>query len=221
MINVILLGPPGAGKGTQAKFLEETFGLTQLSTGEMLRAEVAAGSTIGRQAGELMKAGQFVPDEMIVGIISKRLDGNDCRQGVILDGFPRNLPQAEALDRMLKEKGLRLDRVFSIAVDDDAMVERITGRFSCAACGAGYHDQFQRPKKDGVCDNCGGTEFARRADDNAETVRERLKAYYECTKPMLDHYGKMKLVTSLDGMAAIEDVSEQLNTAIIRELYVD
>jgi adenylate kinase len=221
MINVVLLGPPGAGKGTQAKFLEETFGITPLSTGDMLRAEVAAGSAIGQRADAIMKAGQFVPDDMIVGIIAHRLDGDDCRNGIILDGFPRNLPQAEALDEMLKEMNLKLDRVLSIVVDDDAMVDRITGRFSCAKCGAGYHDKFQRPKTDGVCDDCGGTEFVRRADDNAKTVRERLKAYYECTKPMLDHYEKQGLVSSVDGMAAIEEVSEQLKTAIIKELHVD
>ena len=221
MINVVLLGPPGAGKGTQAKFLEETFGITPLSTGDMLRAEVAAGSTIGRKADAIMKAGQFVPDDMIVGIIAQRLDGDACRSGIILDGFPRNLPQAEALDEMLKEKGLKLDRVLSIVVDDDAMVERITGRFSCAKCGAGYHDKFHRPKIDGVCDDCGGTEFVRRADDKAETVRARLDAYYECTKPMLDHYGKMGLVSSVDGMASIEEVSEQLKAAITKELNVD
>jgi len=221
MINIVLLGPPGAGKGTQARFLEETFEITPLSTGDMLRAEVAAGSTIGRKADEIMKDGHFVPDDMIVGIICKRLDGDDCRHGVILDGFPRNLPQAEALDEMLKQKGLKLDRVLSIVVDDDAMVDSITGRFSCAQCGAGYHDQFQRPETEGVCDNCGGTEFVRRADDKAETVRERLKAYYECTKPMLDHYEKQGLVSSVDGMAAIEDVSEQLKTAITKELHVD
>ena len=217
MINIVLLGPPGAGKGTQAKFLEETFGITQLSTGDMLRAEVAAGSSIGRKADAIMKAGQFVSDDMIVGIIAHRLDGDDCRNGIILDGFPRNLPQAEALDEMLKEKSLKLDRVLSIEVDDDAMVDRITGRFSCAKCGAGYHDQFQRPETAGVCDNCGGTEFVRRADDNAKTVRERLKAYHECTKPMLEHYTEMGLVSSVDGMATIEEVSEQLKAAITGE----
>jgi len=221
MINIVLLGPPGAGKGTQAKFLEETFGIAQLSTGDMLRAEVAAGSNIGRKADAIMQAGKLVPDDVIVGIIAQRLDSDGCRQGFILDGFPRTLPQAEALDEMLKEKGLKLDRVLSIEVDDDAMVDRITGRFSCAQCGAGYHDKFQRPKKDGVCDNCGGTEFVRRADDNAETVRERLKAYHEWTKPILDYYGTVGLVSSVDGMAAIEDVSEQLKTAITKELHVD
>lgn len=221
MINIVLLGPPGAGKGTQAKLLEETFGIAQLSTGDMLRAEVAAGSGIGRKADAIMKAGQLVPDEVIVGIFSQRLDSDACRQGFILDGFPRTLPQAEALDEILKEKGLKLDRVLSIEVDDDAMVERITGRFSCAQCGAGYHDKFQRPETDGVCDKCSGTKFVRRADDNAKTVRERLKAYHESTKPILDYYRKKGLVSSVDGMAAIEQVSEQLRTAITRELHVD
>ena len=221
MISIVLLGPPGAGKGTQAKFLEETFGIAQLSTGEMLRAEVAEDTAIGRRAGAIMKVGQLVPDDMIVGIIAHRLERDDCRNGFILDGFPRNLPQAEALDEMLAEKNVKLDRVLSIEVDDDAMVDRITGRFSCAQCGAGYHDRFQRPETDGVCDNCGGTEFVRRADDNAKTVRERLRAYYECTKPMLDHYGEIGLVTPVNGMASIEEVSEQLKTAITRELHVD
>lgn len=220
-MNLVLLGPPGAGKGTQARFLEETFGIAQLSTGEMLRAEVAEDTAIGRKADAIMKVGQLVPDDMIVRIIAHRLDSDGCRNGFILDGFPRNLPQAEALDEMLKEKSLKLDHVLSIEVDDDAMVDRITGRYSCAQCGAGYHDRFQRPETDGVCDECGGTEFVRRADDNAETVRERLKAYYECTKPMLDHYEEEGLVSSVDGMATIEEVSEQLKTAITKELHVD
>lgn len=216
MINIILLGPPGAGKGTQAKVLEDSFGIVQLSTGDMLRAEVSAGSDIGREADAIMKAGQLVPDGIIVGIISKRLDDDDCRQGVILDGFPRTLPQAEALDTMLEEKSLKLDRVLSIEVDDDAMVERITGRFSCSQCGAGYHDKFQRPAKEGVCDSCGSTDFIRRADDNAETVRARLEAYHKSTKPILDYYGEKGLVSAVDGMSAIEEVSEQLKTAITR-----
>jgi adenylate kinase len=214
-MKLVLLGPPGAGKGTQAKVLEEAFGIAQLSTGDMLRAEVAEGTAIGRQADMIMKAGKLVPDDMIVGIIAHRLEGDDCRNGFILDGFPRTLPQAEALDGMLKEKHLTLDRVLSIEVDDDAIVERIAGRFSCAKCGAGYHDQFQRPKTEGVCDTCGGTEFVRRADDNAETARERLKAYHEQTKPILDHYRIEGLVSEVDGMAGIENVTEQLKKAII------
>lgn len=214
MINIVLLGPPGAGKGTQAKFLEETFDIAQLSTGDMLRAEVAADSEIGRNADAIMKAGQLVPDDMIVGLIGGRLEADDCRNGFILDGFPRTVPQAEALEEMLRDKRLKLDRVLSIEVDDDAMVERITGRFSCANCGAGYHEKFQRPQVDGVCDVCGARDFARRADDNAKTVRQRLKAYHEQTKPLLDYYQARGLVRSVDGMATIEEVSNQLKMAI-------
>ena len=217
MINVVLLGPPGAGKGTQAKALEETFKIVQLSTGEMLRSEVAAGSEIGRVAGALMKAGHLVPDEITVNIIDHRLDGDDCRNGFILDGFPRTIAQAEALDAMLRRRNLKLNCVLSLEVDDEAMVERITGRFTCARCGAGYHEKFQPPKVDGVCDVCGGTEFFRRADDNAETVRQRLKAYHRQTKPIIAHYRERGLVRSVDGMGTIEEVSEMLKAAVTGE----
>jgi adenylate kinase len=214
-MNLILLGPPGAGKGTQATRLEKAYGIAQLSTGEMLRAEVEAGSEIGRKADGIMKAGQLVPDDVIIGIISERLDHDDCRNGFILDGFPRTVPQAEALDVMLGEKGLRLDHVMSIEVDDEAMIRRITGRFSCAKCGAGYHDEFQRPKMEGVCDVCGSTEFTRRADDNADTVRERLVAYHAQTEPIIDHYDKLGLLRRVDGMEPIDKVTEQLKAAIV------
>jgi adenylate kinase len=207
-MNVILFGPPGAGKGTQAKRLEELFGIAQLSTGEMLRAEVAAGSALGRQADEIMKAGGLVPDDLIIGMIDGRLDQDDCRDGFILDGFPRTLGQARALDDLLQRKGLALDHVISIEVDDDAMVERITGRYTCCTCGAGYHDTFQRPRIEGVCDKCGGTTFERRADDNEATVRSRLDAYHAQTKPILNHY--QALVRTVDGMASIDGVTDQL-----------
>jgi adenylate kinase len=207
-MNVILFGPPGAGKGTQAKRLEELFGIAQLSTGEMLRAEVAAGSALGRQADEIMKAGGLVPDDLIIGMIDGRLDQDDCRDGFILDGFPRTLGQARALDDLLQRKGLALDHVISIEVDDDAMVERITGRYTCGTCGAGYHDTFQRPRIEGVCDKCGGTTFERRADDNEATVRSRLDAYHAQTKPILNHY--QALVRTVDGMASIDGVTDQL-----------
>ncbi|MFO1127043.1 MAG: adenylate kinase [Rhodospirillales bacterium] len=219
-MNVILLGPPGSGKGTQAKRLEEAFGIVQLSTGEMLRAEVAAASEIGRTADAIMKAGGLVPDDVIVGIMDRRLDHPDCGNGFILDGFPRTVPQAESLDAMLTRKGIALDLVVTLDVDDDAMVERISGRYSCASCGAGYHDTFQQPKVDNVCDVCGGREFVRRKDDNAETVRQRLKAYHAQTKPIIAHYEAKGLVRHVDGMGPIDDVTAGLR-AVLADRRVD
>jgi adenylate kinase len=213
-MNVVLLGPPGSGKGTQAKRLEEAFGIAQLSTGDMLRAEVAAGSEVGRKADAIMRAGQLVPDDMIIALIECRLDAPECRTGFILDGFPRTVPQAEALDVMLKSKGLKLDHVLELEVDDEAMVERISGRFSCASCGAGYHDKFQQPKVSGVCDVCGSTEFVRRADDNAETVRARLKAYHTQTAPISAYYERQGILKRVNGMGAIDQVSKDLTKAI-------
>ncbi|MEQ8195087.1 MAG: adenylate kinase [Rhodospirillales bacterium] len=213
-MNVILIGPPGAGKGTQAKRLEEQYNIVQLSTGDMLRAEVASGSALGQEAKGLMNAGKLVPDGMIVDMISARIDKDDCADGFILDGFPRTVPQADALDGMLKEKGLKIDHTIELKVDDDAMVKRITGRYTCAKCGAGYHDSFQKPRKEGVCDKCGGTEFTRRADDNEETVRARLKAYHDQTAPIIAYYGKKGVMKSVDGMAAIDEVTAQLEEII-------
>jgi len=180
-MNLILLGPPGAGKGTQAKRLEDRHSLVQLSTGDMLRAVVASGVPLGQQAKEIMAAGKLMPDELMIEMIADRISKPDCATGFILDGFPRTVPQAEALDRMLEDKGLKLDQVIEMKVDDAALVERITGRYTCAKCGQGYHDKFQTPKVDGVCDVCGSTEFTRRADDNAETVTTRLAAYHKQT----------------------------------------
>lgn len=213
-MNVVLLGPPGSGKGTQAKTLEQVFGIAQLSTGDMLRAEVAAGSEVGREADAIMRAGQLVPDDMIIALIGSRLDAADCRSGFILDGFPRTVPQAEALDVMLETKGLKLDHALELVVDDEAMVERISGRFSCARCGAGYHDSFKQPKVRGVCDVCGSTEFVRRADDNAETVRARLKAYHAQTEPISAYYERQQILKRIDGMGAIDQVSKDLTKAI-------
>jgi len=213
-MNLILLGPPGAGKGTQSKRLEEKFKIVQLSTGDMLRAEVASGSDLGKQAKEIMEAGQLVSDDIIIGMISNRVDQEDCKNGFILDGFPRTVPQAEALGRMLADKSLKLEHVLELEVDDEAMVARICGRYTCAKCGAGYHDSFQKPAKEGVCDKCESTEFIRRADDNEETVRARLKAYHEQTAPIAQFYGDLGILTSVDGMADIDVVTHQLESII-------
>lgn len=209
-MNIILMGPPGGGKGTQAKILQDKYGMVQLSTGDMLRSAVASGSEIGKRAKAVMEAGQLVSDEIVIGIIDERLDQPDAKKGFILDGFPRTTAQAEALDALLTRKGLRLDAVIEIRVPDDFLVERITGRFSCTKCGAGYHDKFQRPKTDGVCDSCGGTEFTRRADDNAETVKKRLDAYHAQTAPLLPYYQGKGILQVVDGTLPIDEVTGHL-----------
>lgn len=213
-MNLILLGPPGAGKGTQASRLEEAHGLKHLSTGDMLRAAVASGSALGQQAKAVMEAGQLMPDEIIIRMIADRIEEPDCKNGFILDGFPRTVPQAEALDSMLAEKGERVDLVIEIAVDEAALVERIAGRFSCARCGAGYHDKFRRPKVEGICDVCGSTEFTRRKDDTEETVRARLEAYREQTAPILPYYEAKGLLRRVDGMAGVDEVTRQIEEVL-------
>ncbi len=211
---LILLGPPGAGKGTQAKRLEETRGLVQLSTGDMLRAEVAAGTALGRQAKQIMDAGKLVPDEVIIGMIEGRLSQSGAGKGAILDGFPRTVAQAEALDAMLSKLGRRIDHVIELKVDEAALIDRIAGRYTCAKCGAGYHDRFKPTAKKGVCDNCAGSEFVRRKDDNPETMKTRLEAYRQQTAPILPYYGARKLVRQVDGMAPVETVAAQIDAVL-------
>jgi adenylate kinase len=207
-VNIILLGPPGAGKGTQASRLEDERGMVQLSTGDMLRAAVAAETPVGLQAKDVMARGDLVSDEIVTGILSDRLDEDDVKQGFILDGYPRTEAQAHSLDALLAEKGMKLDHVIELVVDEDALVERITGRFTCAKCGEGYHDTFKKPEVEGVCDECGSTEFKRRPDDNAETVRTRMEEYRTKTAPIIPHYEPKGLVRRVDGMADIDAVSE-------------
>lgn len=213
---LILLGPPGAGKGTQARMLEEAHGLVQLSTGDLLRAAVAAGTDAGKQAKAVMEAGGLVSDDIVIAILKDRLADADCANGVILDGFPRTTGQAEALDALLSDTGQRINAAISLEVDDAAMVERISGRFTCGDCGEGYHDSFKPTMADGVCDNCGGTNMKRRADDNAETVAERLKAYHAQTAPLVAYYENNGALFRVDAMGAIEQIASELNVLVAK-----
>jgi adenylate kinase len=213
-MNIILLGAPGAGKGTQAQRLQSDLGMIQLSTGDMLRAAVAAGSELGKQAKGLMAAGKLVPDDLMVGLIEDRISRPDCAKGFILDGFPRTEAQAEALDRMLAKAGHKLDRVIEMEVDEKALTERIVGRFTCAKCGTGYNDTFKRPKVDGVCDVCGSTQFTRRPDDNAETMKTRMAAYRAQTEPLLPYYSARKVLRKVDGMAGMDEVYRQIRAVL-------
>lgn len=214
---LILLGPPGAGKGTQARMLEETFGLVQLSTGDLLRAAVAAGTEAGKAAKAVMEAGQLVSDEIVLAILKDRMAEPDTARGVILDGFPRTAVQAASLDELLSDQGLSIGAAISLEVDDAAMVERVSGRYTCANCGEGYHDSFKQPAVAGVCDKCGATEFKRRADDNAETVGARLEAYHAQTAPLISYYDGKGVLARVDAMAAIDQVATDLS-AIVTDL---
>lgn len=216
-MNLILLGPPGAGKGTQAKELSTKHGLVQLSTGDMLRAAAKAGTKMGLEAKALMDKGELVSDAIVIKIISERIDLPDCVNGFILDGFPRTLNQAAALDQMLKDKQCNLDAVIELRVDYSRLVERIVGRYACAKCGEGYHDRFKRPKVRQACDVCGSAEFTRRADDNAETVTTRMLAYYRDTSPLVGYYFCKGWLRSVDGMAPIDQVAGEIESIVAKK----
>jgi len=213
-MRLILLGPPGAGKGTQAQRIVETHGIPQLSTGDMLRAAVAAETEVGKRAKAVMDAGKLVSDDIVIAIVAERIDQPDCAKGFILDGFPRTLVQADATESMLKAKGIELASVIEIKVDDAVLADRVAGRYTCANCGTGYHDTNLKPKVEGVCDKCGSTHFKRRPDDTAETVRTRMSAYYKETAPLLGYYYAKGKLHSVDGMSEIDTVTADIEAIL-------
>lgn len=213
-MNIILLGPPGAGKGTQAAMLVDERNMVQLSTGDMLRAARTSGTEMGKMVAGVMDRGELVTDEIVIGLIREQLQTADADGGFIFDGFPRTLAQADALGDLLESVGQTLDTVVEMRVDDSALVARITGRYTCAGCGEGYHDEAKKPKVDGVCDKCGNTEFKRRADDNEESLKTRLMAYYKDTSPLIGYYYANKKLQSVDGLASIEEVKSAIGRAL-------
>jgi adenylate kinase len=216
-MNIILLGPPGSGKGTQAKRIEQTHGIVQLSTGDMLRATTTADTEFGRRVKAIMDSGQLVPDDIMIEMIDRRIAEPDCRKGFILDGFPRNVPQAEALGRLLAEHDLKLDHVILLDVDEAALIDRLSGRYSCTQCGASYHERYNPPRREGVCDVCGGTEFVCRADDRPEAVRARFEVYRRQTAPILPYYGNRGILRRVDGMSDIDTVTRQIERVLASE----
>jgi adenylate kinase len=213
-MNLILLGPPGSGKGTQAKRLEQSHGICHLATGDMLRATTACGSELGARVKSIMDSGQLVPDGIIIEMIAARTVAPDCRAGFILDGFPRTVPQAEALDDMLATRGIGLDHVILIEVDQAALIDRLAGRFTCARCGASYHERFRRPRIEGVCDVCGSREFVHRPDDRPEAVAARFDVYRRQTAPLLPYYRARAILRVVDGTAGIDDVTRQIEAIL-------
>jgi adenylate kinase len=211
---IVLFGPPGCGKGTQAKRLQANTGLVQLSTGDMLRAAIASGSELGNRVKDIMAEGKLVDDDTVIAMLSERIDAPDCEKGFILDGFPRTLAQAEALDALLQGKGIEISAVVEMTVDDEALIERISGRYTCGNCGEGYHDTFKQPKAEGVCDKCGEGKFDRRADDNAESVRIRLDAYRNLSAPLLPYYRERSKLIAVNGMAGMNEVEKEIKAVI-------
>ena len=213
-LHLVFTGAPGCGKGTQARLLKEKVHICHLSTGEMLRAEAAKATPLGLEIKKLLDAGSFVPDEMIIKMVSQRIDEDDCKNGFILDGFPRTLPQAEALEELLAKKGIKLDAVIEIQVPDEIIMERILGRYACMTCGEGYHDKFHKPKVYGVCDKCGGTDFYRRLDDNRTTVQNRLVNYRVLTYPTIPYFEQKGLLRCVDGTGTIEATAKKVDSLL-------